>query len=206
MLPTLLKLLMLLFVSYLLGSIPFSHIFPKLKGKDVRSAGTKNIGATNALVVAGPVIGALAWLGDVGKGFLAVFLAQYFTGSLWVMSLAGVAAVIGHDFSIFLKFKGGKGVATTGGCLLAFDFVLTIIILLLWLLMILVTRYFILSTLIMLGIIPILMLVLGQKIEIIVFTLLAFVLALYTHRGDIQRLISGQELNTAESIDQYMKK
>ncbi len=67
-----------IFLSYLLGSIPFSHIFPKLKGKDVSKAGTKNIGATNALVVAGPVIGFLSWLGDVGKGFLVVYLAQRF--------------------------------------------------------------------------------------------------------------------------------
>ncbi|MFC1510813.1 glycerol-3-phosphate 1-O-acyltransferase PlsY [Candidatus Margulisiibacteriota bacterium] len=199
-------LLGLLLLSYLLGSIPFSHIFPRLKGKDVKGAGTKNVGATNALVVAGPIIGALAWIGDVGKGFAAVYLAQTLVGDPLVICFAGVAAIIGHDFSIFLKFKGGKGVATTAGVLLAIDPILWFIVLLLWILLILVTRFFILSSLIMIGILPMLMWVLGKRIEYAVLFLLAFLLVLYTHREDIKRMIAGQELTTSESISHYMKK
>ncbi len=200
------NLLLITIVSYLLGSIPFSHIFPKLRGKDVRKGGTKNIGATNVLVVAGPLFGALALIGDIGKGFLAVYLAQKYLLVPWGIALAGIAAILGHDFSIFLKFKGGKGVATTGGALLALDPVFAIIALLLWILVIIVSRYFILSTLIILGGVPVMMLVLGKRIEYITFGILAFLIALYTHREDIRRIISGKELNTSESIKHYLKK
>ncbi|MFC1637667.1 glycerol-3-phosphate acyltransferase, partial [Candidatus Margulisiibacteriota bacterium] len=149
--------------SYLLGSIPFSHLFPKIKGHDVRKKGTMNIGATNALVVAGPVLGALALAGDIAKGYLAVSLAVYYSPLPWVAAAAGLAAMLGHCFSIFLKFKGGKGIATMGGALLAFDLVFGIFVVLFWILLILVTRYFILSTLIMAALIPLMMWVLNKR-------------------------------------------
>jgi len=198
--------LLLIVVSYLLGSIPFSHIFPRLKGKDVQKGGTKNIGATNVLVVAGPLMGALALIGDIGKGFLAVYLAQRYFIDPWVVVFAGLAAIAGHDFSLFLKFKGGKGVATTGGVLLALDPIFAIIVLLIWILLIVVTRYFIPSTLIIFGCVPVMLWVLGKRAEYVIFALLAFVLALYTHRADIKRLFAGKELNTQEAMGHYLKK
>jgi glycerol-3-phosphate acyltransferase PlsY len=193
-------------IAYILGSIPFSHLFPKIKGVDVRKKGTKNIGATNALAVAGPLIGVLALIGDIGKGYLAVYLAQRYVGLPWVEAGAGLAAIVGHDFSLFLKFKGGKGVATMGGALLAIDPVFAFIALLLWILLILVSRYFVPSTLIIIGCIPIMMLVLGKRMEFVIFGFLAFLLALYTHRADIKRILSGKELKTAESIRKYTGK
>lgn len=196
----------IILLSYLLGSIPFSHIFPKLKGLDVRKGGTKNIGASNALVVAGPIMGALALAGDIGKGYLAVYLAQQYLGVPWGITLAALAAVIGHDFSIFLKFKGGKGVATTGGALFGIDLIFGVFVLLFWILLILISRYFIPSTIIILGCIPIGMLVLGMRFEFIVFGIIAFILALYTHREDIGRIISGKELKTSDSMKKYLKK
>lgn len=198
------NLFLLILLSYLIGSIPFSHIFPKLKGKDVREAGTKNVGATNALVVAGPIFGALALIGDIGKGYLCVYLAGQYIGTPWAMALAGLAAVAGHDFSIFLKFKGGKGVATTGGVLFAIDPFFTIIVILLWILLIIVTRYFILSTLIIIGSIPVMMFVVGKRYEFITFGVLAFALALYTHRNDIIRLVSGREIKTSQAVKKYL--
>ena len=195
---------LVLILAYLIGSIPFSHIFPKLKGKDVSQAGTRNIGATNVLVVAGPLMAALALAGDVGKGFLAVSLAKYYSFDPWLAALAGVAAIAGHDFPIFLKFKGGKGLATTVGALLAFDAVFAAIVLLFWVLLILITRYFILSNLIILGSLPLMTFVAGKRIEYITFAILAFILALYTHRQDIKRLASGQELRTSEAIKHFL--
>lgn len=193
-------------LSYLLGSIPFSHLFPKLKGKDVSQSGTKNIGATNALVVAGPLIGFLSWAGDVGKGFLAVYLAQRYFLPYWAVTACGLAAIIGHDFSVFLKFKGGKGIATTGGALIAFDPVFALVVTLFWAMLILIWRYFIPSTIIILACVPIAMLVLGLRIEVVAFGVLALLLALYTHRKDLQRFLSGQELRTGEAVDKFMKK
>jgi len=198
--------LLVILGSYLLGSIPFSHIFPKIKGKDVRKSGTKNIGASNALVVAGPLMGALALAGDIAKGYLAVALTAYYFPDPWLAVLAALCAILGHDFSVFLKFKGGKGVATTGGALLAFDLILGIIILLLWILLILVTRYFIPSTLIMFILLPFMMWVLGKGTQYIVFAAAALALALFTHRDDIKRIISGRELKTSAAVKHYLRK
>jgi glycerol-3-phosphate acyltransferase PlsY len=200
------KIVLLILLSYLLGSIPFSHIFPRLKGKDVCAEGTKNVGATNALAVAGPLMGILACIGDMGKGFLAVYLAQRFYLPVWAVCSCGFAAIIGHDFSVFLRFKGGKGIATTGGTVFAIDPIFTLFALLIYVLLVIVTRYFILSTLIVLGSVPVMMWVLGWRVEYIIYMIAAFLLALYTHRGDIQRLLVGQEKTIQETFQTYRKK
>ncbi|MDI6731898.1 MAG: glycerol-3-phosphate 1-O-acyltransferase PlsY [Candidatus Margulisbacteria bacterium] len=193
--------------AYLLGSIPFSHLFPRLKGHDIRHKGTKNVGATNALVVAGPIIGTLALIGDIGKGFLAVMLAKYFIPDAhWLPVLCGILAVAGHDFSIFLKFKGGKGVATTGGAWLALDPILTSLFILLWGLLIITTRYFIMSTVIIFALIPVLLLVFNRGIELVMFAVLTFILAAVAHCKDISRFFSGKELNTSEALRHYLAK
>jgi len=156
------------------------------------------------LVVAGPLFGALSLAGDIGKGYLAAWLAMHYVGTPWALVFAGIAAVIGHDFSIFLGFKGGKGIATTGGVFIAIDPVFAMILLLIWILIILVTRYFILSTLIALGGVPIMFFVLGKRIEYIAFAGLALALALYTHRDDIIRFVTGKELRTSQAVKKYL--
>jgi glycerol-3-phosphate acyltransferase PlsY len=192
--------------AYLIGSIPFSHIFPRLKGHDVRHKGTKNVGATNALVVAGPILGALALIGDTAKGFLVVYFAQTYSGDPWLVALTGLAAIAGHDFSVFLDFKGGKGVATTGGALMAIDLGFTIVTVLFWILLIVISRYFIRSTLIILACVPAAMWVMGMRPELIVFGVGAFLLAVAAHREDVKRILAGQELNTSESIKKAFQK
>ena len=145
-------------VSYLIGSIPFSHIFPRLiKGRDVREKGTKNVGASNALIVAGKRAGLLALLGDTGKGIVVVLLARYFGLPTSVIAACALAAVIGHDFSLFLGFKGGKGVAVFGGTLIALDPIFTVLVVLLWIFTMLVLRYFIPSTVLVICFVPVMM-------------------------------------------------
>lgn len=200
------KLLLILLFSYLIGSIPFSHIFPKFKGKDVRSGGTKNVGATNALVVAGPLMGALALTGDILKGFLSIQLARYFNLSDLGIALCGLAAVVGHDFSIFLGFKGGKGVATTGGALIALDPIFATLALLLWILCMIILRYFIPSTILILGFIPVMMWMVSWRAEYILFGIAAFLLAVYAHREDFKHFFSGQEITIQESIAKHLRK
>lgn len=201
------KLFLLIVLSYLIGAIPFSYVFSKLKGKDVRQSGTKNVGATNALVVAGPLMGVLALAGDIAKGYLAVSVANYVFHPLpWPPVLAGLAAIAGHDFSVFLGFRGGKGVAATGGALMAFDLIFALVALLLWVLLIIVSRYFIPATLFMLGAIPIMMWVVGKRMEYVAFGIFAFALALYAHREDIKRIVSGKELTTSDTITALYKK
>jgi len=192
--------------AYLLGSVPFSHIFPRIKGRDVRKGGTGNVGATNALVVAGPVMGVLAFIGDIAKGYLAVTFAAYYFTDPWLPVAAGIAAVLGHVFSVFLKFKGGKGLATSWGGLLGFDPVFALIVMLTWILLILATRYFILSSLINAVLVPVLLVVLGKRFEVVVYGAAILVMMLYTHRQDIKRIISGNEMKTDQSIKHYLGK
>ena len=112
-----LSMLLLFLVSYLLGSIPFGLILAKLfGGADVRKAGSGNIGATNVLRVAGPAAGVLTLLLDAGKGWFAVWLAgRVMHGEAGFMVIAGFFVLLGHCFSVWLKFRGGKGVATAAG-------------------------------------------------------------------------------------------
>src|SRR5262245_32324656 len=109
--------LLLVLTAYLLGSIPFGYLIVKFKeGRDVRSSGSGNIGATNVLRTAGHSSAVLTLALDAAKGYLAVWLASSITqGSPQTVALAATAAVLGHLFPIFLKFKGGKGVATALG-------------------------------------------------------------------------------------------
>jgi glycerol-3-phosphate acyltransferase PlsY len=110
-------------IGYLLGSIPFAVIISRLKGVNLRERGSGNPGALAVWREVGPALGAVSLVADVGKGALAVYVAKWLgldfnTGPLW-MSLAGFAAVAGHNWPVFLKFRGGKGAATVMGVLLA---------------------------------------------------------------------------------------
>jgi len=197
---------LVLAASYLIGSIPFSLLSSKLKGHDPRKAGTGNVGATNALVVAGPLAGLLALAGDIGKGSLAIYLARSYQLPPLGIALAGMAAVIGHDFSVFLKFKGGKGIATTGGALLGIDLIFGLLAMLMWFLCMAVVRYFIPGTILALGLIPIIMLIFSWPAEYVMFGLAAFFLAIYAHRFDLQKFFNGQELTIQESVAKFLKK
>jgi glycerol-3-phosphate acyltransferase PlsY len=177
-----------------------------LKGVDPGQAGTKNVGATNALVVAGPVVGALALIGDIAKGYLAIQLARYFNFNDGVIALAGLVAILGHDFPLFLKFRGGKGVATTGGVLFALDPIFAFLVILLWVFCMIVFRYFIPATILALGFLPLIMWMASWRTEYIFFGVGAFSLALYVHRKDIQRFFAGEELTIQESLAKHLKK
>ncbi|MDD4178905.1 MAG: glycerol-3-phosphate 1-O-acyltransferase PlsY [Candidatus Margulisbacteria bacterium] len=199
-------LVLVVLVSYLLGSIPFSFLASKLKGKDPRTAGTGNVGASNTLIVAGKRAGVIALLGDVGKAYLAIYLAQRFALPSWGIALAALAVVVGHDFPIFLKFKGGKGVATTGGILIALDPLFTVLIVLFWTLSMVLIRYFIPATCLTMIIIPIMMWMGSWRLEYIAFGLANALLSLYAHRADLQRFFAGKELTIQESMAKHLKK
>lgn len=128
--------------AFLCGSIPFGLIVVKLLGKgDVRSKGSGNIGATNVSRVAGKSVGVLVLLLDVGKGFGPVFLAKRFGFPGEALSLLALSAVAGHMFTPWLRFKGGKGVAAALGAALAFNWILVIPAFLLFLCVVVITRF-----------------------------------------------------------------
>jgi len=203
-----LKLSALVIFSYLLGSIPSAYIAGKIKKHiDIRKVGTGNVGATNVLLVIGPIVAVLVYAVDLLKGLFPVLIARNIIGTDLSMGLCGLAAILGHDYSIFLRFTGGKGVATTTGVMFGINAVIISIVTVTWfLLLVPVTNYFILSSLIAMLMIPILMYLFKLSNTFIVFGILYFLVGLFTHRDAVVRIARGKEKRAFDSIKKYFSK
>jgi glycerol-3-phosphate acyltransferase PlsY len=190
----------LLPAAYILGSIPFGVIFARLFGSaDVRKSGSGNIGAAKVARVAGPLAGILTLVFDTAKGAAAVLLAGRFAheSAAWMM-LAGLAALAGHCFPVWLKFKGGKGVAAALGVFLALCPAAAMAALLFFMIVVAIWRYVSLGSIAAAAAMPLLMYLLWAPRHapplIITFgSLAAAVLIIYKHDGNIQRLVQGEE-------------
>ncbi|MCD6551722.1 glycerol-3-phosphate 1-O-acyltransferase PlsY [Thermotoga sp.] len=179
--------------GYLIGSIPFSYLVPKwLKGVDVRKAGSGNVGATNAIRTTGHVVGGICLLLDALKGFFPVLLAGSISEDPKLVSLTAILTVLGHDFSVFMKFKGGKGVASTLGIIFYLSWPIGIVFSLVWLFVVMITGYASLGSLIGLYISALLgYLFKGYDAGMLI--LILAVLSTLRHSGNIQRLLHGTE-------------
>ncbi len=181
--------LLIIFFSYLCGSIPFglviSYIFKK---DDPRSIGSKNIGATNVLRTAGVMLGLFTLILDILKGFIAIRITLMLNSDLVGLSMTFV--IIGHIFPIWLKLKGGKGVATFIGVLLAYNFQLFLLFTFTWLLCALLFKYSSLSAII--ALITNLLSTIAFDLNYIYFIIVSF-LILIKHFSNIQRLLNGNE-------------
>jgi glycerol-3-phosphate acyltransferase PlsY len=199
---TVLSYLAAIAIGYLLGSFPSGYVVGRLRGIDVRQWGSGRLGGTNVLRSAGPWAAILAVLGDVAKGVLAVFVARALVGSPVAEILAGLAAILGHDFSIFLTFSGGRGVATTLGALGALYFPALIILALLALSVVAVSRYASLASLTIATLMPLttlyLVLLADKPVWYLVYGLAAGILIVVLHKGNIQRLLAGTERKVGE--------
>ena len=180
--------------AYLLGSVPFAVICSRLFGlADPRSYGSGNPGATNVLRSGNKAAAVLTLLGDGAKGWLAVFLAQHYMLSNVAIGLIALAVFFGHLFPIFLKFKGGKGVATAAGVLLALDWLLGVGVLGLWLLTVLFSRYSSLGALIAAAGAPMLAAMMWGG-SFLMLTVGVISMALISkHWQNLQRLLGGTE-------------
>lgn len=180
--------------AYLLGSIPFGLLVSKALGeKDPRTLGSKNIGFTNVLRVSGKKAGLLTLLGDIGKGAVAIGLAQSLgIPKGWVLFI-GFSVVFGHVFSIFLGFKGGKGVATALGSVLGLEATLGLCLLGVWIGTVLVFRYSSGGALAAFLSFPIFAYLLIGDIPLILFSFCILGLIVYGHTENISRLIKGTE-------------
>lgn len=184
---------LIILIGYLLGSIPFGFIVSKyIKGINITQHGSGNIGFTNVLrtVGLGPAI--IVLIGDIGKGAVAAWLGAHYIGE-GLGILCGVAAMLGHSFSIFLKFKGGKLVATSLGVLIVLAPQVALIGALVWVVTLLITRYVSLSSILAgISVLPS-MFVFNETAEMKVFLAVAVVFLIYRHKSNVSRLLNGTE-------------
>ena len=180
--------------AYLIGSIPSGLILGKIFWHtDLRKYGSRNIGATNAWRTLGKVPGILVFIADSLKGQAGVLLGLSFVGTPLAAVMGGLFAIIGHSFSIFLRFHGGKGVATSLGVLAVLMGDVTAIVFLTWLAIVCVTRYVSLGSVVAGFLTPILAVLFSYPMEYIIFTMIAAVLVIVRHRENIKRLMNGTE-------------
>lgn len=181
-------------VGYLLGSIPFGMILTRLTGgPDLRSIGSGNIGATNVLRTGNKKLAALTLLGDMLKGTAAVLLAAALFGSREAGLVAGFGAFLGHLFPVWLRFRGGKGVATFLGILIALKGSIALIFAAIWLSIAYLTRYSSLSALVASLLTPLLLLFWVRDARAALLMAVLTLLLWFMHRSNIARLLAGRE-------------
>jgi acyl phosphate:glycerol-3-phosphate acyltransferase len=179
--------------SYFLGSLPIGLILSRLKGQDPRTVGSGNIGATNVMRTSGKIIGSATLVGDALKGFLPVWLALRFGLADDIIAMIGFAAFLGHLYPIYLKFKGGKGIATSLGIFLALSYIATLFDIVFFVAILWIWRYVSLGSLVCAVMMPLLLFLLHAPYSFIVLSMAIAVFTLLRHRDNITRLLSGKE-------------
>ncbi len=196
------KIIITVILSYLLGCFSSAYFLGKVtKNIDIREYGSGNAGATNALRVMGKKIGALTFLLDILKGIIAVIIGHYllgFDGKL----LAGVFVVLGHNFPVFLNFKGGKGVATSLGVLMILDWKIGLSCLVVGVIVIMITKYVSLGSIFASITAPISIIVLLDNIDRNFYFTIWFlgILSVIRHKSNIHRLLRGEENRLGKNI------
>ncbi len=201
-------------VAFIIGSIPFGILFTRNRGIDLRSTGSKNIGATNVLRSAGKLPAFFTLTGDVLKGALPVLTCRYITAQVTQSAdgpemvqfiydvwegIIGLTAVLGHMFSIFLKFKGGKGVATGFGVLSVYSPKAAIIMLFIWISVAIISRISSLAALCAVISLPFILVLLKAAEIKIFFGIVLAILIVFRHKSNIKNLITGTESKVGNS-------
>ena len=188
------ELILIISISYMMGSIPFGLILTKIfLKKDIRDVGSGNIGATNVLRTGNKTIGYLTLILDVLKAVIPVLYIKFnFPEFIYISSLT---VFIGHVFPVWLKFSGGKGVATYVGILFSINFILGIVFVTSWLIIFFVSKYSSLGSILSSLVIPV-FIFLNSNYENEYFFIIMLVLILYTHRENVKRLINKEESKT----------
>ncbi len=184
----------LILLAYFFGSLNSSIIFSKiLKLEDPREYGSKNPGATNILRSGNKTLALATLIFDMFKGFLPVFVAFFFIEDQIYIQIIGLCSILGHIFPIYYKFKGGKGVATSFGVILAFDIILGFICLLTWLITAFLFRYSALSAIVSFALLPIYTWFSYEKIIATSLFLILAIIVIYMHKTNIKNLLNNKE-------------
>lgn len=194
----------LIVFAYIIGSIPFGLVIGRVFYRtDVREYGSGNIGATNVYRTLGPVAGISVLIADVLKGLIPVIAAKLLLSSYpesvpLVGVAVGLVAIVGHSFSVFLKFSGGKGISTALGMVIALWPWVALILVSSWVIITATTRYVSLASIIAALMLPVVVTLLYSHSAYIVFSILVGIVIVYRHRSNILRLIKGKELKVGE--------
>ena len=191
-------------MAYLIGSIPTGFLMTKIfVGADIRSAGSRNVGATNVYRVAGKLPGLLTLIIDIVKGIIVVTLVVDFfytylpdVDYIFYKTLLGLIVILGHIYSVFLKFKGGKGVATTIGVMAAIAPLVLLVSLAVWLIVFIPTNYVSLGSLVFGMALPITALLFDQPFYVVIFCVILCIVNTYKHKDNIKRLLKREENKT----------
>lgn len=184
---------LVLVVAYLLGSIPFAYLAGRLNGVDLRTVGSGNLGATNVFRTLGRTVGIAVMVLDIAKGAFAVLIAQWVVGGPWWPIAAGALAILGHVFPVWTGFKGGKGVAVGAGALVGLVPAASGVLIILWLLIVVLTRYVSVASIVCALAAAPLAWAFGAPWSYVAFIALAALFVILKHRENIQRLLAGTE-------------
>lgn len=179
--------------GYFIGAIPFGLFIGKAKGVDIRKVGSGNIGATNVQRALGWTSATISFLLDFAKGAVPVMVAMWLGVDKWQMAIIGTAVVIGHCWSVFLLFKGGKGISTTFAVIMALDWRIGLGGLTLWLIIILVYRYVSLASIIGAAMLPFAFFIVTFDLPLSCVVLLMSAIIILRHYENIKRLMAGNE-------------
>ena len=189
----------LLIVSgYLLGSIPTGLLAGRAYGVDVRRVGSGNIGMANVLRAAGKPAAVVTMAGDMLKGFVPVLVARLLTENDWAVAAVALAALVGHCWPLFLRFKGGKGVATGAGTTIALAPVVGLVLFAAWWGVVFLSRYTSLGAIVTMLAGPVAFLLTGQPLPYVVYTIVGGALVLWRHRENARALLRGTERRIGE--------
>ncbi|HHW41957.1 MAG TPA: glycerol-3-phosphate 1-O-acyltransferase PlsY [Syntrophomonadaceae bacterium] len=186
------KFILLIIASYLIGAIPCGYLVGRLHGVDIRNKGSGNIGTTNVFRILGPKPGLIVFVCDVIKGLIPVLIAKSLGGPGWGVA-AGLAAVVGHNWSIFLGFRGGRGVATGAGVLVALMPKVVLIAFGIWVVVVLISRYVSLGSIIAALSVPVIALIYRVPGIYYIFAIPAPLFIVYRHIQNIDRIRKGTE-------------
>ena len=184
---------LLVLCGYVLGSVPTGFLIGRAWGVDVRRAGSGNIGMANVLRTVGKWPAVITMAGDMLKGFVPVFLARTVAENEWVVAVVALAAVVGHCWSIFLGFKGGKAVATGAGTTIALAPVVGLGLFAFWWAVVLVSRYTSLGAISVMVVTPVVFLLTDQPTPYVLYTVIGGFLVLWRHRENARALAKGTE-------------
>ena len=187
--------IIVILLSYIIGSSSMSFYLGKLNGVSINKEGSKNLGASNTMVLLGWKAGIIVALHDILKAVLVVLVARYVYGDLFAIGeVAGVSCILGHIFPFYLKFKGGKGFASYVGMTLALNWKFALILILVIVVLVLITDYIVAGTFSTMLLVPIILGIINSSFVIFAILAVASIVMLFKHKENIMRIANGTEV------------